>query len=105
MANMDFSGKNVIVTGAADGIGRATALLFAEHNANVIITDINEKGLAEVAQEIQNLGVKVLARTCDISDEDRVYEVVNEVIAQFGQIHALVNNAGIYRDDLKLFAD
>ncbi|MDF2722512.1 MAG: hypothetical protein K0Q59_2187 [Paenibacillus sp.] len=102
---MDFTGKNVIVTGAAQGIGRATALLFAEHQANLIITDIQEAPLRELEKELAAKGVKVMARASDVSDESSVKVTVKEALSSFGKVDALVNNAGIYKEGVTSFAE
>ncbi|MDF2722318.1 MAG: short-chain dehydrogenase/reductase [Paenibacillus sp.] len=100
---MDFTGKNVIVTGAAQGIGRATALLFAERGANVIITDVNRPSLLELEEELTDKGVKTIARICDVADESNVRDTVEEAIRKLGRIDVLINNAGIYKDGRMLF--
>ena len=94
---MEFSNKTVIVTGAAVGIGKATAIEFAKGGANVCIVDIDAAALEEVAKIIKELGAKVSTYICDISDEQRVQEVIQEVIQEYGKIDVLVNNAGLWR--------
>lgn len=95
---MDYTGKNVIVTGAAQGIGRATAILLAEHHANLVLIDVNPSSLQELEKELKDKGAMVMARLCDVSEESGVHEVVEEALRHFGKIDALVNNAGIYRE-------
>lgn len=87
-------GSVVIVTGAASGMGRATAHLFADEGARVAIIDLNEQGLGAVAEEIQGVGGEVLPLTVDLSDRDAVEAAVQQVAAHFGAIDILVNNAG-----------
>lgn len=89
--------KIVIVTGASVGIGKATAIEFAKSGANVCIVDVNAKGIDIVADEIKKIGGKVKTFVCDVSDEQRVREVVSDITKQYGKIDVLVNNAGLWR--------
>ncbi len=84
-----LAGKRALITGAASGIGRATALLFHAEGAEVAATDRNEAGLAELA------GVAALTLKQDVADEARWREVVDAVVAAFGGLDILVNSAGI----------
>lgn len=88
-----FEGKYAIVTGAASGIGRATAARLAEEGARVLLLDRNAEALAEAAPAGEHL-----TRACDVSDEAQVAEAVAYAVAQFGRIDALANNAGIICD-------
>ncbi len=88
-------GKNVIVTGAASGIGRATAELFSDEGAQVAAIDINAEELAVVVATITNAGGKARAWTLDISDGAQVSKVTAEIMDAFGGLDILVNNAGI----------
>ena len=92
---MNFKGKNAIVTGAGRGIGKAIALGLAQRGANIIIFDINEENLVNTAAEIENLGVKVKTAVVDVSDENAMRNAIDDSIKEFGQIHILINNAGI----------
>jgi len=92
---MNFKGKNAIVTGAGRGIGKAIALGLAQKGANIIIFDINEENLVNTAAEIENLGVKVKTAVVDVSDENAIRNAIDDSIKEFGQIHILINNAGI----------
>ncbi len=93
---MDFTGRNAIITGASRGIGKAIALGMASKGANLVLIDINEAGLIQVAKEAEAFGVKVKNAVIDITCEDLVKKVINEAIQEFDQIHILINNAGIY---------
>ena len=90
-----IAGSVAIVTGAASGMGRATAHLFADEGARVAIIDLNAEGLATVAQEIRDAGGEVFEQVVDLSDRDAVTAAVEAVAAQFGGIDILVNNAGM----------
>lgn len=93
---MNFTGKNAIITGAGKGIGKAIALGMASRGANLVLVDIDEVRLDGTVQEAEALGVKVKKAVLNITDEALVNKVINESIEEFGQIHILVNNAGIY---------
>ncbi len=84
----------VIVTGAASGMGRATAHLFAQEGASVAVTDINEAGVRAVADEIKAEGGTVEAWRLDVLDGDAIKRVVSEIGSRFGRIDILINNAG-----------
>ena len=92
---MDFSGKVVVVTGAARGQGRASALAFAAAGADLAITDILEPELLETARLVKELGHDVVAVTGDITDPTTIDELVPEAVARLGGIDVLHNNAGI----------
>jgi len=88
-------GLTVLVTGAASGMGRATARVFAAEGANVAVTDLTAGGTRTVADEITASGGKAKAWTLDVADRDAIDRVVNEVAAHFGGLDIIVNNAGI----------
>lgn len=94
---MTFKGKTALVTGAAVGIGRATAITLAENGAQVVIIDMNCAGLEKVKAEIEALGGCAEAYVCDVSDENKVNEVAATAIEKFGKIDILVNNAALWR--------
>ena len=87
-------GRAVLVTGAASGMGRATAHLFAQEGALVAITDINEAGVARVVEEIAAAGGTAHGWRLDVSDHAEIKRVVAEVAARFGRLDILINNAG-----------
>jgi len=91
-----------IITGGAQGIGRAIAGILAKNGAHIVIADINEKQAVETAQEIALLGPKSLAVTVDVSNFTEAENLGKTVFDAFGQIDILVNNAGITRDGLFL---
>jgi 3-oxoacyl-[acyl-carrier protein] reductase len=88
-------GHVVIVTGAASGMGRAEAMLFAAEGARVAVTDVNEEGARGVADEISAAGKTAKAWKLDVSDPTDVTRVVGAVVDAFGGVDVLVNNAGI----------
>lgn len=87
--------STVLITGASQGIGKATALLFAKKGYDVVIAARNLEKLAEVAAEIQSLNRKVLAIPTDVSDRHAVTNLVEQALNDFYHIDVLVNNAGI----------
>jgi len=87
-------GRAVLVTGAASGMGRATAHLFAQEGAMVAVTDVNEKGVAAVVDEIRAAGGKAEGWRLDVLDRTDIKRVVDEVAARFGRLDILINNAG-----------
>ncbi|GGC18154.1 putative short chain dehydrogenase/reductase [Novosphingobium marinum] len=104
----DFEGKSVIVTGAARGQGREMALQFAAAGANVAICDLGRDRvptvdyemsgsslLDEAAEALRAHGGKVIARTCDVRDQQAVDALVETAVAEFGGLDIVVNNAGI----------
>jgi len=88
-------GLTVLVTGAASGMGRAAARVFAAEGANVAVTDLTAEGTRTVADEITASGGRAKAWTLDVADRDAIDRVVNEVAAHFGGLDIIVNNAGI----------
>jgi 3-oxoacyl-[acyl-carrier protein] reductase len=91
-----------LVTGASQGIGRATALRLAANGAHVALAARNLEKLAAVAAEIAAAGGTAKAFALDVASEDSIKSSVKEVIAHFGRVEILVNNAGITRDILAL---
>jgi len=87
-------GRAVLVTGAASGMGRATAHLFAQEGAQVAVTDINESGVAGVVDEIKAFEGHAHGWKLDVFDTSLINRVVSEVAAHFGRLDILINNAG-----------
>ena len=87
--------KVAIVTGAASGMGKAIALLFANEGAKVIVADLTAADAEEVADQIRHTGGHALGLKCDVSDEEQVKRMVHGAIHEFGSLDILVNNAGI----------
>jgi NAD(P)-dependent dehydrogenase (short-subunit alcohol dehydrogenase family) len=91
-----FSGKAVIVTGAASGIGLAIATRFAEEGAGVTIADLDAAKSAAAADELAaKTGATVVGQACDVADEDQVAACVQATVAKFGALDVVVNNAGL----------
>src|SRR5438270_14070059 len=100
---MTLSGRVAVVTGASQGIGCACAVKLAACGASVALVARNREKLEDVAAEIQrNAGAGVTARVypTDIDNEDQIKATFKSVVADFGKIDVLVNNAGITRDQL-----
>ena len=94
---MDFTNKVALVTGAAVGIGRATAILLAQNGAKLVLVDINGEKLDLLKTELAEYGDKILTFVCDVSDEQAVNKVAEESLKAFGKIDILVNNAALWR--------
>ncbi|MHC2459869.1 NAD(P)-dependent dehydrogenase (short-subunit alcohol dehydrogenase family) [Rhizobium leguminosarum] len=91
----DFRGQVALVTGAAMGIGLASARAFAAAGAAVTLADIDEGALTQAVAEITSSGGSAIAQVCDVSDEGEVAAMVARTVAQFGRLDAAFNNAGI----------
>lgn len=89
-----FSGKTIIITGAASGIGRATALIFAREGANVVCADINEPGARDTAAQVNGKGSQALAVRCDVTARKQVDDLVKRALDAFGNVQFLFNSAG-----------
>lgn len=94
---MELKGKVALITGAAVGIGRATAILMAERGASLVLVDIDGKGLENLKAELGKYNTDVLTFACDVSDEMTVYTTVKKAEDHFGKIDVLVNNAALWR--------
>lgn len=93
---MDFSDKTVIITGAGSGIGKGTALLYAEKGANVVVADINmEAGTQTAGRILKTCGKAIFVQT-DVRSESDIVRLMETALRTFGHIDILINNAGIY---------
>ncbi|GAH49130.1 unnamed protein product, partial [marine sediment metagenome] len=90
-----LEGKIAIVTGAARGIGREIALVFAHSGAHLILVDILQKELMKTAKEIDRIGRKNLSIAADISNTKEIKRLIRDVLNEFDRIDILVNNAGV----------
>jgi 3-oxoacyl-[acyl-carrier protein] reductase len=97
-----LKGKIALVTGASQGIGRATSLALIEAGAKVGVTDVITERLALLVAEIEAAGGEALAVPMDVTDPTQVQNGFQQVLARFGKLDILVNNAGITRDTLAL---
>lgn len=93
--NISFENKVALVTGAASGLGLATAKGFAAAGASVTLADWNENAVRDAADAMAAEGHKVLAVRCDVSDDDQVEAMVEKTVATFGRLDAAYNNAGV----------
>jgi NAD(P)-dependent dehydrogenase (short-subunit alcohol dehydrogenase family) len=94
---MIFSGKIAMVTGAAQGIGKAIAIAFAREGANLVLADTNYKKVQETAAEVERIGRKSLCLSTDVTVPRQIKDMVDKAVETFGRIDILVNNAGILR--------
>jgi NAD(P)-dependent dehydrogenase (short-subunit alcohol dehydrogenase family) len=93
--NILFENKVALITGAASGLGLATARAFAESGASVVLADWNENEVQAAARTLADQGHKTLAIRCDVSDDAQVEAMVKQTVATFGQLDAAYNNAGV----------
>jgi NAD(P)-dependent dehydrogenase (short-subunit alcohol dehydrogenase family) len=91
----DLHGKSALVTGAASGIGRESALAFGRRGADLVVCDLDETGLKETEAQLRSLGRDVLARRVDVADPEDVRAFAEETNAQLGVLDILMNNAGV----------
>src|SRR4029453_2258660 len=89
-----FAGKTIIITGAASGIGRAAALIFAREKANVVCADIDERGVEKSVEAINATGGQALALAIDVTKRAAVQKMVQLALDGFGSVQFLFNSAG-----------
>ncbi|HEV2743335.1 MAG TPA: SDR family oxidoreductase [Rubrobacter sp.] len=99
-----FEGKVAVVTGAASGIGRATALAFAREGASVVVSDVSEQNVRDTARMIEELGGHALAVACDVTRTEDVKAALDRTIETFGRLDCAFNNAGV-ENEVKPMAD
>ncbi len=92
---ISFEDKVALVTGAASGLGLATAKAFAEAGAAVVLADQNEREVHAAARALSDKGYRALGVTCDVADDSQVEAMVMKTVAHFGRLDAAYNNAGI----------
>ena len=93
--NGSFENKVALVTGAASGMGLATAQAFAEAGATVVLADFREDAVKTEAQKLVSAGHKAVGVSCDVSNDQQVAEMVERAVAEFGRVDAAFNNAGV----------
>ncbi|MDD2536594.1 MAG: 3-oxoacyl-ACP reductase FabG [Macromonas bipunctata] len=93
-----LEGKVSLITGAAQGIGEATALKFAREGAIVVVCDVQQAGIDQVVAQCEAAGAQAVGYVMDVTDREQVESVVAQVKERFGRIDALINNAGITQD-------
>ncbi len=91
----DLTGRVAIITGGSIGLGRQMADGLAEMGANLVLCARNEERCAQAAAELQQLGIKAIARACDVKNQTSVREMVEVALSEFGRIDILINNAGV----------
>lgn len=99
---MTVKDRVAVVTGASQGIGRATALLLAEHGARLVLAARNAEKLAAAAEEIKKKGGEALVVPMDVASEEQIKAGFARALEKFGRLDILVNNAAIARDQLAL---
>jgi 3-oxoacyl-[acyl-carrier protein] reductase len=97
---MQLEGKLVAITGSGRGIGRAMALAFAQKRANVALLDLNPENLARTREICEAEGVRANTYICNVAQEDQVVATLDRIVADFGRLDVMVNNAGITKDAL-----
>ena len=93
--NYEMDGKVAIVTGASGGIGRATAMAFAESGASVVVSDVQEDKGEETVKLITDQGGKAVFKRCNVADEADVKAMINRAVTEYGRLDYACNNAGI----------
>jgi len=96
---MKLKGRVALITGAARGIGKATALKFASEGAKVVVTDMTLDSLNETVEEVMSLGAEVLAYAANVVKQEDMQKVVDDIISKWSRLDILVNNAGITADN------
>lgn len=99
---MDYEAKSAIVTGSAQGIGKAIAMKLAETGLNIVVSDILIDEAKKTAAEIEKLGIKAIAVKTDVSNAEDVKALIQTTKDTFGSVDILINNAGITRDNLSM---
>src|SRR5204863_6849958 len=92
---LNLTGKVALITGAAAGMGLATATAFAEAGAAVVLADYKEDDVRAAAERLVAAGHKAIAMRCDVSDDAQVQAMVERTVAEFGRLDAAFNNAGV----------
>ncbi|MBU3002470.1 SDR family oxidoreductase [Paraglaciecola arctica] len=99
---MNLKNQVIVITGAAQGLGKAMAVEFAKQGAHIALLDMQAEAVEAAASEIEKLGVKASGYAVNVTDEKQVEETFAKIAADFGQINGLINSAGIMRDGMLL---
>lgn len=99
---MHLENQVIVITGAAQGLGKAMAEEFAKQGAHIALLDMQDDGVKAAANDIQKLGVKANGYAVNVTDEKQVEDTFAKIAADFGQINGLINSAGIMRDGMLL---
>ncbi|WOT06894.1 SDR family NAD(P)-dependent oxidoreductase [Shewanella youngdeokensis] len=99
---LDFTGKVAVITGAAQGFGQLLAQELAKRGAKLVISDINEAGVLNVADQIASTGAEVIAMKCDVSKNEQCKAMVDVAVESFGRVDIGVNNAGLAHEFMPL---
>jgi NAD(P)-dependent dehydrogenase (short-subunit alcohol dehydrogenase family) len=92
---MDFKDAVAVVTGAASGIGRSSALAFAGLGADIVVADVNDRGMEETRHRIEDLGRRAVTVHCDVTQDASVENLAAQAVSAFGTVDILMNNAGV----------
>jgi len=99
---MRFDGKVILITGAAQGIGKSTALKFASEGAKLILCDVRLESLNEISEELKAANAEFLNYAVNVVDRAQIQDMVTDVVSKWGKIDVLINNAGITADNQML---
>lgn len=99
---MNLKNQVIVITGAAQGLGKAMAEEFAKQGAHIALLDMQAEAVEAAASEIEKLGVKASGYAVNVTDEKQVEDTFAKIAADFGQINGLINSAGIMRDGMLL---
>ncbi len=102
---MDLNGKVVVITGGAQGLGQEIAISLAARGAKLALIDLNSTLLEKTKRRCQQAGSDATGYLANVAKQEDVVQVFNEIMAHYGEIHGLVNNAGITRDALLIKQD
>src|SRR5260370_30333542 len=91
----NFENKVALVTGAASGMGLATARAFAEAGAAVVLADVDKDAVASAAEDLTSAGRQAIGVTCDVTDERQTAAMVQRAVTTFGRLDMAFNNAGV----------
>ena len=92
---LDLNGAVAVLTGAGSGIGRATALAFAQRGASVVVSDLSEQRAAEVVEQIGALGLPAIGLPVDVTVEAELEKLRDAALERFGRIDLVMNNVGV----------